>query len=152
MINSGKGVRTVPLVPRENRPRTSINQCFLKYRNQLYRKFMEEIAERFGKRLRDLRGKTRLSQGHLGCREILLFKSVHNSTSGYSFISKESLINSGEDERTVPLVPRENRPQPSINQCFPKGNADKFIQSSDNGDIHQCPWLGTRGKHPHCHY
>ncbi len=81
---------------------------------------MEEIAERFGKRLRDLRGKTGLSQGHLGCREILLFKSVHNSTSGYSFISK--------------------------------GNADKFIQSSDNGDIHQCPWLGTRGKHPHCHY
>ena len=31
---------------------------------------------------------------------------------------KESLINSGEDERTVPLVPRENRPRPSINQCF----------------------------------
>ena len=33
-------------------------------------------------------------------------------------ILRESLINSGEDERTVPLVPRENRPRTSINQCF----------------------------------
>ncbi len=33
---------------------------------------------------------------------------------------KKTLINSGEVERTVPLVPRENRPRTPINQCFLK--------------------------------
>ena len=30
LIDSGEGERSVPIVPRENRPRTSINQCFLR--------------------------------------------------------------------------------------------------------------------------